>query len=149
MIASTRRALPWLLACSLLVALPAQAQRLPWNQADVTRIAKDLSSALKRLQQSVEREPEQHAVIGERKRQAAIVEVRRLNALTDDLVVRLARGDGRAETQPVYQEIQSTRREAREQARDVLSPTETQKSIAKARGLLERLASYYEETPRS
>jgi hypothetical protein len=147
--ASTRRALPWFLTCSLLVSLPAQAQSQPWNQAAVTRIAKDLSSALKQVQQSVEREAEQPTAIAERKRQAAIVEVRRLCALTDDLIARLARGDGRAETQPVYEEIQSTRREASEQARDVLSPTETQKSIAKARGLLERLASYYEETPRS
>jgi hypothetical protein len=46
----------------------------------------------------------------------------------------------------VYEEIQTVRRQAREAGRDLFTPEATAADIVAARGMLERLAAYYENS---
>ena len=145
MMSSMRRFIPGLLAACLLAA-PARASAEPvaWNQERVAAIASELAQALERLKASAERDAEQPSVVQERRRQGVLADLRRLGSLSADLAARLKAGQGWRETSGIYQEIQTVRRQAREAGRELLTPDSTAADIVAARGMLERLAPYYE-----
>ena len=142
---SMRWILPSLLAaCSLLAPVQARAERTAWNQEQVAAIASDLAMAIEKVKSSVEADPEQASVLQERRRQGALVDLRRLGRLSADLAAKLKAGQGLQETESIYDEIQAVRRQARDAGRDVLNPESTVRDVAAARRMLERLAPYYE-----
>jgi hypothetical protein len=138
------RFLPVLLTAFLLSPPLARAGPMPWDQERAAAIAGELALAVERVKRSLERDPEQPSVMQEKQRRGLIVDVRRLSALSAELAARLKAGEGLEETRPVYESIQRFRREAREAGRDVLNPASTARDIVAARGLLQRLAAYYE-----
>jgi len=134
-----------MLATALFLPAPSRAGRVPWNQEKVTAIAAELALALEKLKAAAERDPEQASVLQERRRQGVLVDLRRLSSLSADLAARLKAGQGLRETEAIYGEIQTVRRQAREAGRDLLNPESTVADIVSARGMLERLAPYYED----
>jgi hypothetical protein len=140
-----RRLVSVLIALGVLAApAAARSERATWNQERAAAIASELAVAVQRLKASAERAPEQPSVMQERRRQGVLVDLRRLSDLTADLASRLKAGQGLRETQGVYDEIQTVRRQAREAGRDLFTPESTAADIVTARGMLERLAPYYE-----
>ncbi len=142
---SMRRILPALLAASSLLApVQARAERTAWNQEQVAAIASDLALAIEKVKSSAKGDPEQASVVQERRRQGVLVDLQRLSRLSADLAAKLKAGQGIRETAPIYDEIQTVRRQARDAGRDVLNPESTVRDVAAARRMLERLAPYYE-----
>lgn len=144
-----KRSLPRIGAALLAVCfLPApshvRAERTAWNQELVAIIAADLALAVEKVKTSVESDPEQGTVLQERKRQAALVDLRRLSELSADLAAKLKAGQGREETAPIYEQMQTVRQEAREAGREILNPASTVEDIVAARRLIEKLTPYYE-----
>jgi len=133
-----------LAACFLLAPPQARAERTAWDQERVAGIAADLALAIEKVKSSVERDPEQVSVLQERRRQGALVDLRRLSDLSADLAAKLKAGQGVQETTPIYEQIQAVRRQARDAGREVLNPASTVEDIVAARRLLERLTPYYE-----
>jgi hypothetical protein len=123
----------------------AFAERTAWDQERVTQIAADLAAAVEKVLAAAEQDPEQSTVIQERQRQAVIADIRGIRSRTSELATKLKRGAGFEETRPIYDQIQTVRRLAREQGRKVLNPDSTVEAIVAARGLLEQLAAYYED----
>jgi hypothetical protein len=121
------------------------AERTAWDQERVTRIAVDLAAAVEKVLAAAEQDPEQGTVIQERQRQAVIADIRTIRSMTSELATKLKRGAGLNETRPIYEQIQTVRRLAREQGRKVLNPDSTVEAIVTARELLEKLVPYYED----
>ena len=141
-----RRVLTAGLAAAVLMATgwPVRAERESWNQERVAGVASDLARAMEKLKTSAESDPEQASVLQERRRQGVLVDLRRLTDLSADLASKLKAGQGMRETRPLFDELQTVRRQARDAGRDLLPPDSTAEDIVTARRIFERLGPYYE-----
>jgi len=134
-----------LVAGLALAAPPALAEAAKWDQQRVTALAKELAAAVKDLRVDVEKNPDQPPGPARRAQFQAREDLRLLQYTTRQLASSLAKGEGRDETAPIFQRIETLRRDAEENGRKAMIAEATLAKIAKAKDLLLQISPYYAE----
>ena len=132
-----------LVAGLALAAPPALAEAAKWDQQRVTALAKELAAAVKDLRVDVEKNPDQPPGPARRAQFQAREDLRLLQYTTRQLASSLAKGEGRDETAPIFQRIETLRRDAEENGRKAMIAEATLAKIAKAKDLLLQISPYY------
>lgn len=143
----------WIRASCLLLALAlvptlARAENLAWDQKVVTQVAVELADALRDLNHTVRRNPEQRLGSSQRRAQFRARESLRLLVSTSRrLASQLESGEDMDATLPTFRRLQMIRRDAERDGRraDILAPT--MERIVNAQALIDRLATYYGAEP--
>jgi hypothetical protein len=126
-----------------LCASPAFAQAAQWDQQRVTQLATQLAAAVKDLRVEVRKSPDQPPGQSRRAQYQAREDLRLLQYTTQQLASSLAKGEDRDATAPIFQRIQTLRRDAAENGRKGMIPEATLAKIEKARELLDQISPYY------
>jgi len=134
-----------LVAGLALAASPALAEAAKWDQQRVTRLATQLAAAVKDLRVEVERNPDQPPGLARRAQYQAREDLRLLQYTTRQLASSLAKGEDRDATAPIFQRVETLRRDAEENGRKGMIPEATLNKIAKAQDLLLQISPYYKE----
>ncbi len=142
-----RSGVAWLglVAGLALCASPAFAEAAKWDQGRVTQLARQLAAATKDLRIEVQKNPDQPPGPSRRAQYQAREDLRLLQYTTQQLASSLAKGEDRDATAPIFQRIQTLRRDAAENGRKGMIPEATLAKIEKARELLDQVAPYYAE----
>ena len=115
-----------------------------WDQAQVTRVAQELADSLKDLRRAVRQQPDPGVASLQSKAFYRFSdELRVLESESKQLARALEAGGGHDETVPVYERMQRTIRDAREEARRLDIPAQTRERIDAARAVLDKLDQYY------
>jgi hypothetical protein len=141
---SARRSV--LLAVSLLsLAASARAELTPWDQAEVTELAKQLEPATSALSDALRQQPPPTAGSPQRAPFFELQqEVRFLRREARTMSRALERGADREETLPGWESMMQTVRSATEIARRTFSGAQVQTRADAAREILNQLAPYYD-----
>jgi len=135
-----------LTAClGMLIALPAAMHAAEWDQAAVTKIAKELADATGDLRDSVRRgSPPPPGSSQRRVHFKAMDDLRVIQSSINSLSRQLEGGAGRDETFPTFQRIRTLRNDISELAgrADITEPTLGK--LEAAGGFLQQLEPYYE-----
>lgn len=129
----------------VLTASPALAEAARWDQQRVTRLASQLAAAVKDLRVEVEKNPDQPPGLARRAQYQAREDLRLLQYTTRQLASSLEKGEGREATAPIFQRVETLRRDAEENGRKGMIPEATLNKIAKAQDLLLQISPYYAE----
>lgn len=145
---STRPALHLILplATTLLLAAPgSRAELATWDQAEATALAKELEAASEALYDTfIKKSP---ASVGSTQSHAYYrlkQEVRLLRVEARQLAASLAKGEGREQTLPIYNNLMQLVRLARDDAARTFNTRDVGERAAAVRGLLNRLGPYYD-----
>jgi len=137
-------------ALLLLAGVPAAAQRVVWDQAEVVALAEQLDEAVDAFGDAIEKEPPATAASGtpesgERLRDKAD----RLETATDSLSRRLTDGQGREQTENFYKNVSQLASDTAELARNQMLSEPVLTEWQKVGDALKSLAPYYDaETPK-
>ena len=123
----------------------AFAELKPWNQEEVTELAKSLHVAVKDVRQSMRRESTGDLSAQGKARMRMLEILKVLEQSCSQLVARLERGDGQAETLNIAKKIRSLVRDARTEGRKFMSTQQTDERVEPADQALAGLAPYYFE----
>jgi hypothetical protein len=129
---------------SMFATMPAAAEPKEWDQAAVTKLAKELANAAGDLRRSVRSTPPSDLLNQRRLRQDALDDLRVVENSVNSLATRLEAGEGREETYPTYRRIQRLRARIARNARLARLTEPTVSKLATARVLLEQLEPYYQ-----
>jgi hypothetical protein len=125
----------------------AEAQT-PWDQAKVGAIAKELVAASDGVYDALRAEPSSSVASGQARAFYSLTQhVRRIRNESRELAGALEGGQGHDETLPIYEHMLLFVRDAREEARRVFITSPVSDRITTARGVLDRLAPYYDAKP--
>ena len=132
-------------AALLLASLPAAAQRVVWDQAQVVALAEQLDEAVDDFGDAVEKEPPPTAASGtpesgERLREKAD----RLETAADSLSERLDEGQGREQTENFYKNVSQLASDTAELARNQMLSEPVMTEWQRVSDALKSLAPYYE-----
>lgn len=128
-----------------LVSSVAGAELAAWDQAKVAALAKELVGASDSLYDTFYKQPPQSIGSGQATSfQRLKQKVRRIKTEARQLSDDLAKGDGREETTPSYEDLMQTVRDAREEARGVFSGQDVAAKATAARDILNQLGPYYD-----
>ena len=128
----------------LLVAGPAATETQEWDQAAVTKLAKQVAAVAGDLRTSVRRTPDFRGHRrAQRARFQALDDLRVAQGSINSLLRRLEAGEGREETYPTYRRIRSLRRNIAQNARRALITEPTLGKLEAARGILDQMALFY------
>ena len=142
-----RRGLAVVCACALAVGLSAtaRAELLAWDQAKVTALAKQLEEKSKALYDSFYKQPPPQLGSGHSHDYRRLKqEVRRIKSEARELANALAKGEGREDTLPIYEQLMEIVRSARDNARRVFTTQDVQARAGDVRQVLNQLAPYYD-----
>jgi hypothetical protein len=135
----------WLALAPLILAPSAGAELEAWDQVEVTRLAKDLERATEALEETFVQQstpklgsPKSESYYRLRHR------VRVLRSEAHVLARSLEDGNGREQTEWLYEILMSNARSARYDARDVFVANDVGKRAAAVRGVLNQLGPYYD-----
>jgi hypothetical protein len=117
----------------------------PWNQEEVTALAKALHVAVKDVRQSLRREPAEGLAGPARARQRMLEILKVLEKSCGQLAARLEGGDGREETLNIAKKIRSLVRDAETEGRKFMTTQQTDERVAPAEQALDGLTPYYFE----
>ena len=135
------------IAAAVLICGSAHAEAgesIPWDQKAATELAGQLAESVRDLRQTVRRNPVPMIASGQAAATHRLLDqLRLIRSESNHLHSRLADGEGRLETQPVFRRINELRRSAAENARRMHMPEATLDEIDSARELLAKLARYY------
>jgi hypothetical protein len=136
----TRRLLAIVFGCALVIGLsaPARAELTAWDQAKVTSLAKQLEERSKTLYDTFYKQPPPQLGSGHSQ------DYRRLKQEVRRLAGALAKGEGREDTLPIYEQLMETVRSARDNARRVFSTQDVQARAGEVRQVLNELSPYYD-----
>jgi hypothetical protein len=115
-----------------------------WNQEKVTRVAADLAAQMRDLVSDPGLEPTQATAMQQREHHAAVLTVRRLAKLADDLAARLQLGQGYQQTRPIFEEVQLLRQEIVAYAGNSWIAPETRMRIEGIQKILTVLTYFYQ-----
>jgi hypothetical protein len=119
----------------------ASAAELEWNQERVAALARDLIEPLDALGADLESRPPVSEQVAAH---AAIVDdVGRLRLRAGELVERLGRGAGRAETVALFREIEALQGQAATHSRAYPAPFDMHVHIDRLQSITIQLARYY------
>jgi hypothetical protein len=125
----------------------AEAQT-PWDQAKVGAIAKELVEAVEAVYDALREEPSSSVASGQARSFYSLTQnVRRIRTESRELTRALEGGQGHDETLPIYRQMLLLVRDAREEARRTFLTSPVSDRITAARGVLDRLAPYYDAEP--
>jgi hypothetical protein len=129
----------------------AHAQATAWDQAKVTALAGELSTATGELYDSFYKQPVPNVASGQaRAYQKLKGQVRRIKTEARELSDNLGKGEGRLETQGNFDFLMQVVRAAEDNARKTFNTEPVRVKADAARAVLAQLAPYYEtpdETP--
>ena len=136
------------LAPALAGAQPEETEESPptveWDQTHVTALAQELAASLKDIRQALRQQGEPGVASMQSKAYHQLGdELRLLESESKQLARALEAGGGHDETLPIYQRMQRTIRDAREEARRQAIPLPTQERIDAGRAILDKLDHYY------
>ena len=117
----------------------------PWNQEEVTALAKALHVAVKEVRQSMRRESTGDIAAQGRARQRMLQTLKVLEQSCGQLAARLEGGAGQEETLNIAKKIRSLVRDARTEGRKFMTTQQTDERVAPADAALDGLAPYYFE----
>jgi hypothetical protein len=143
----TRRLLAIVFGCALVIGLsaPARAELTAWDQAKVTSLAKQLEERSKTLYDTFYKQPPPQLGSGHSQDYRRLKqEVRRIKSEARELAGALAKGEGREDTLPIYEQLMETVRSARDNARRVFSTQDVQARAGEVRQVLNELSPYYD-----
>ncbi len=145
-----RRTIPvsMALALSLIAALVATAELLPWDQEKVTAITAELPPATRALRESLRRQPP--PTLGQAGKRAfwrLRDQLRSIESTSRRLHNALTAGEGREETFPIYRRMITTVRDAARELNRIPTLTPVETHAETVAGVLKRLRPFYEEDP--
>jgi hypothetical protein len=114
-----------------------------WNQEKAAAAATELAASLDGLRDALRNEPSPGIGSSERPRHELKDRLRLMENESKHLAAELKDGQGRDATYPVFQRINSIRRDAVEDAQRMYLQQPVRDKIESARGPLEKLAGYY------
>ena len=123
----------------------AFADLKPWNQEEVTELAKALHVAVKEVRQSMRRESTGDLSSQARARQRMLETLKVLEQSCGQLAARLEGGAGQAKTLNIAKKIRSLVRDAETEGRKFMTTQQTDERIEPAEQALDGLAAYYFE----
>ncbi len=123
----------------------AFADLKPWNQEEVTELAKALHAAVKEVRKSMRRESTGDLTAQAYARQKMLEILKVLERSCGQLAARLEGGAGQAETLNIARKIRSLVRDAETEGRKFMTTQQTDERIAPAEQALDGLAPYYFE----
>jgi hypothetical protein len=123
----------------------AFADLKPWNQEEVTELAKALHVAVKEVRQSMRRESTGDLAAQARARQRMLETLKVLEKSCGQLAARLEAGAGHEETLNIAKKIRSLVRDAETEGRKFMTTQQTDERVAPAEQALDGLAPYYFE----
>jgi hypothetical protein len=130
----------------LLFAAPnVRAELAAWNQAEATRLAKELTTATDTLYDTFIKQPT--PAIGSMQTQAYYrlkQSVRLLRLEARHLAASLEDGEGREQTLPLYENLMQLARSARDDAGKVFVQHDVGERASAVRGALNQLGPYYD-----
>jgi hypothetical protein len=139
------RLLASLVIAAFLFAPAARAELAAWDQAQVTGLAKELTTATDALYDTFIKQPspnlgsmQMHAYY----RLKQMVRLLRIEAR--ELAQSLAKDEGREQTLPIYENLMQLARSARDDARRVFVSHDVGERAAAVRGVLNQLGPYYD-----
>ena len=136
-----------LVGCVLVMGLlaPAHAELTPWDQAKVTGLAQQLEDSAKSLYDTFYKQPVPGVGSGQAQDYRRLKqEVRRVRSEASELANALAKGEGREDTLPIYENLMTKVRDARELAARVFTTQDVQQRAADTRKLLNQISPYYD-----
>jgi hypothetical protein len=132
------------LAVSLL-APSASAELVAWDRTRVAGLAKDLAAATESLYEAfMQQQPPQPGSADGASYYKLRHRVRVLRVEAGMLVRSLEEGDGREQTEWIYDNLMSHARSARLEARGALVPEQVAERAAAVRGVLNQLGPYFD-----
>ena len=141
----SRSALILITLLGLLWALPAASEPKEWDQAAVTSLAAQLAQQAGDIRQAVRRVPESGMNVSTRRtRWQVLDDLRVMENTVRNFARRLTGGAGREETYPMFQRIQTLRRDIAEHSRRVNLVEPVTSKLETARELLAQIEPYYE-----
>lgn len=139
------RLLGSLAIAALLFAPAARGEVAAWDQAQVTRLAKELTTATGALYDTFVKQPTPG--VGSMQSQAYYrlkQMVRLLRTEAREFASSLEKGEGREQTLPTYENLMQLTRSARDDAAKVFVAHDVGERAAAVRGVLNRLGPYYD-----
>lgn len=138
-----QRAARWMFFAFAL-ALPVSGGAEAWDAARVLESAEALRAEIGAVLDRVPDAPEQRTTLQQRTRDAAVVQMRRAQELSEEYTRKLRGGWDREESEPYFVQVRSAVREVRRTARDAVPQKQVAPHLERIDELLERLGAYYE-----
>ncbi len=114
-----------------------------WNQERVTEAAADFAAQMRELVADPGLEPLQATAMQQRQHHAAVLTIKRLADLADDLAAKLQLGHGYEQTRPVFEQIQLLRQDIVAYAGHSWIAPETRTRVQEIQKLLTLLTYIY------
>jgi hypothetical protein len=139
------RLLGSLAIAGLLFAPTARGELAAWDQARVTGLAKELTTATHALYDTfINQPPPNVGSLQSRAYHRLKHWVRLLRVEARELAASLEKGEGREQTLPIYENLMQLVRSARDDAARVFVTHDVGERAAAVRGVLNRLGPYYD-----
>ncbi len=132
-----------LLALATTQAVAASEESEDWDQERMTQVAADLAAQMRELVADPGLEPPQATAMQQRQHHAAVLTVRRVATLADDLAAKLQLGQGYEQTRPTFEQIQLLRQDIVAYAGNSWIAPETRTRIQGIQKLLTLLTYFY------
>ena len=127
------------------VAFPAgAAEPVDWDPQRATDLATQFEAAIRGLIDDPGLESPQTTAMQERQHQAAVIDVRRLAGLSEELARKLRGGRGYHQTRPIVEAMEQLRDSIREYARDSRLSKSAREKGQSAASLLTQLGRFYD-----
>lgn len=144
---SLRRIGPVVLVLAFTVWMPSAsfAELAQWDQERVTNLGAELTKACDALYDTFLKEPEQTIGSGQSRDYYRLRQlVRRIKGEAKQLSGALAKGEGYEQTLPIYENLMTMVRDAREISRRIFTSNYVLDKAAAAGDVLRRIAPYYD-----
>lgn len=132
------------LVCAASAARAESEQPEGWDQERVTHAAVGLAAKMGELVDDPGLEPTQATAMQQRQHHAAVLTVRRVATLAEDLAANLQTGHGYEQTRPIWEQIRQLRQDIVAYAGNSWIAPETRTRIQEIQKLLTLLTFYYQ-----
>ncbi len=129
----------------LLATTPVRAERLEWDQDQVTELAAKLTEEFTDAKAAAAEAPRQDTALQQRTRDAAVAHFERVRTAAEDFLRKLRSGRGRDATVAYFEQVRLGLREVREIARDAVARERPRKHLTAADEILDQLSRYYQD----
>lgn len=132
----------WIAVLTGVLSMSASAEDA-WDEAKARAYAAELASSLEALLADAGTQHTQSSAVQQRKHEAALIDLRQMGRMADDLAQKLEAGQGRDQTAPLVRQISLQRETVRFYARDSTVPAGTRARVARAVSALNALEALY------
>ncbi len=132
-----------LLALATTEAVAESEESEDWDQERMTQVAAEFAGQMRELVADPGLEPPQATAMQQRQHHAAVLTVKRVATLADDLAARLQAGQGYEQTRPIFEQIQLLRHDIVAYAGNTWVAPETRTRIQGIQKRLTLLTYFY------